>query len=65
MKYTVLLQGNSGKDFPSIDEALRFARLEIYATQATIIRAFDDLKEGKVAQWCYGFRSVAIFPETI
>ena len=63
MKIIVHIQGNSEKTFPSIHEALTFARLQVYATQATIIRAFDALQDGKLAQWNYGFSSVAIYPE--
>ena len=63
MKIIVHIQGNSEKTFASISEALFFARLQVYATQATIIRAFDALQDGKLAQWDYGFTSVAIYPE--
>jgi hypothetical protein len=63
MKIIVHIQGNSEKTFPSIHEALTFARLQVYATQATIIRAFDALQDGKLAQWNYGFSSVAIYPQ--
>jgi hypothetical protein len=63
MKIIVHIQGNSEKTFPSIHEALTFARLQVYATQATIIRAFDALQDGKLAQWNYGFSSVSIYPQ--
>jgi len=63
MKIIVHIQGNSEKTFSSITEALSFARLQVYATQATIIRAFDALQDGKLTQWVYGFTSVAIYPE--
>ena len=62
-KFIVLVQGNSPKTFHTIDSAIKYARLEVYATQATIIKAFDELKDNKMAQWCYGFRSIAIYPE--
>lgn len=63
MKIIVLIHGNSGKTFHTIQAALSYARNEVYATQATIIRAFDTLQDGNLAQWTYGFRSVAIYPE--
>jgi hypothetical protein len=63
MKIIVHIQGNSEKTFSSITEALSFARLQVYATQATIIRAFDALQDGNLTQWDYGFTSVAIYPE--
>jgi hypothetical protein len=63
MKIIVLVQGNAEKTFTSINEALSFARLQVYATQATIIRAFDALQDGNLAQWDYGFASVAVYPE--
>jgi hypothetical protein len=63
MKIIVHIQGNSEKTFASINEALSFARLQVYATQATIIRAFDALQDGNLAQWNYGFTSVAVYPE--
>ena len=50
MKIIVHIQGNSEKTFASINEALSFARLQVYATQATIIRAFDALQDGKQMQ---------------
>lgn len=62
-KYIVLIQGNSGKTFHTIDSALKYAANEVYATRATIIRSFDALKDGQLAQWSYGFRSVAVYPE--
>jgi len=64
MKIIVHIQGNSEKTFSSITEALSFARSSVYATQATIIRAFDALQDGNLAQWDYGFTSVAVYPET-
>jgi hypothetical protein len=64
MKIIVHIQGNSEKTFGSINEALSFARGRVYATQATIIKAFDALQDGNLAQWNYGFTSVAIYPET-
>jgi len=63
MKIIVHIQGNSEKTFSSITEALSFARGRVYATQATIIRAFDALQDGNLAQWDYGFSSVAVYPE--
>jgi hypothetical protein len=63
MKIIVHVQGNSEKTFASINEALSFARLQVYATQATIIRAFDALQDGNLAQWNYGFSSVAVYPQ--
>ena len=63
MKIIVLVQGNAEKTFDSINGALSFARLQVYATQATIIRAFDALQDGKLAQWDYGFSSVSVYPE--
>ena len=63
MKIIVHIQGNSEKTFSSITEALSFARNSVYATQATIIRAFDALQDGNLAQWDYGFSSVAVYPE--
>ena len=63
MKFIVHVQGNSEKTFGSISEALSFARLQVYATQATFIRAFDALQDGNLAQWDYGFTSVAVYPQ--
>ena len=63
MKIIVHIQGNSEKTFASINEALSFARLQVYATQATIIKAFDALQDGNLTQWSYGFTSVAIYPK--
>jgi len=63
MKIIVLVQGNAEKTFSTIGEALSFARNQVYASQATFIRAFDALQDGKIAQWNYGFTSVAVYPE--
>ena len=63
MKIIVQVQGNAEKTFASINEALSFARLQVHATQATVIRAFDALQDGNLAQWNYGFTSVAVYPD--
>ena len=62
-KIIVSIQGNSEKTFDNINSALTYARGEVYASHATIIRAFDDLQDGKLTQWCYGFKSLSIHPE--
>jgi hypothetical protein len=62
-KFIVSIQGNSEKTFDSINSALNYARLEVYASNATIIQAFDTLQDGKLAQWCYGFKSLSIHSE--
>ena len=61
MVYTVHIDGNAERNFSSMQNAIQYATGMVYASRKTLIGIRDALDDGKMAQWCYGFRTAAIW----
>lgn len=61
MVYTVHVDGNAQRNFSDMQDAIKYATAKVYASPKTLIQIRDALDDRITAQWCYGFRTAAIW----
>lgn len=61
-RYMVVVEGTSIRYYDTIHDAITHAQQAVYAGPDNTIRAIDDLKAGRIAEWSYGFSTVRIYP---
>ena len=61
-RYTVEVEGQARTYWDNIHDAITNAQRAVYAGVDATTRAIDDLKAGRLAEWCYGFSAVRIYP---
>ncbi len=61
-RYTVAVEGAAQSYWDNIHDAITAGQRAVYAGPDATIRALDDLKAGRIAEWSYGFSAVRIYP---
>ncbi len=62
MRFIVQVEGDSAKLCSTADEAIAYARTRVYLSPADEIHARNDLENGSIAEWSYGFKALQIIP---
>jgi hypothetical protein len=58
----VHVEGDTLRSFDSIDAALTFARSKVYLAPERLPDMEALLVAGRIAEWCYGFAGVTVYP---
>ena len=61
-RYSVIVEGKIVRYFDTADDAIDFARTCVYLSPVRAFEMQNLLYSNRVAEWGYGFTSVAIYP---